>query len=365
MALVHAEPRCCASSSCCCAAASSSKATCSTGGIRRRAAACARASPTTTSGCRSRSRATSRATGDAGVLDEQVPFLEGRPVQPDDESYYDLPHASDDAATPLRALRARDPARAALRRARPAADGQRRLERRHEPASARTAAAKASGSASSCATVLDAVRRRSRALRGDAGIRGALRGEAARASRQHRGSTAGTARGTGARYFDDGTPLGSAANAECQIDSIAQSWAVLSGAGERERVAHGDGRASTRIWSARRGARPAARPAVRPVDARTPATSGLRAAACAKTAASTRTARSGRRWRSRALGDCERAWELFAHDQPGQSRRTHARAIARYKIEPYVVAADVYASRRTPAAAAGRGTRARQAGCTG
>ena len=25
-------------------------------------------------------------------------------------------------------------------------------------------------------------------------------------------------------YFDDGTPLGSAMNAECRIDSIAQSW---------------------------------------------------------------------------------------------------------------------------------------------
>jgi cyclic beta-1,2-glucan synthetase len=36
-------------------------------------------------------------------------------------------------------------------------------------------------------------------------------------------------------YFDDGTPLGSAANAECQIDSIAQSWSVLSGAGSPER----------------------------------------------------------------------------------------------------------------------------------
>src|SRR5437660_10411322 len=31
-------------------------------------------------------------------------------------------------------------------------------------------------------------------------------------------------------YFDDGTPLGSASNPECQIDSIAQSWSVLSGA---------------------------------------------------------------------------------------------------------------------------------------
>jgi cellobiose phosphorylase len=36
-------------------------------------------------------------------------------------------------------------------------------------------------------------------------------------------------------YFDDGSPLGSAGNAECQIDSIAQSWSVLSGAGDAER----------------------------------------------------------------------------------------------------------------------------------
>src|SRR6185312_5356684 len=33
-------------------------------------------------------------------------------------------------------------------------------------------------------------------------------------------------------WFDDGTPLGSSANEECKIDSIAQSWAVLSGAGD-------------------------------------------------------------------------------------------------------------------------------------
>jgi len=37
-------------------------------------------------------------------------------------------------------------------------------------------------------------------------------------------------------YFDDGSPLGSAANAECRIDSIAQSWGVMSGAAEAERA---------------------------------------------------------------------------------------------------------------------------------
>jgi cellobiose phosphorylase len=35
--------------------------------------------------------------------------------------------------------------------------------------------------------------------------------------------------------FDNGSPLGSAENAECQIDSIAQSWSVLSGAGDAVR----------------------------------------------------------------------------------------------------------------------------------
>ena len=38
-------------------------------------------------------------------------------------------------------------------------------------------------------------------------------------------------------YFDDGTPLGSASNSECRIDSIAQSWAVISGAADPARAA--------------------------------------------------------------------------------------------------------------------------------
>ena len=37
-------------------------------------------------------------------------------------------------------------------------------------------------------------------------------------------------------YFDDGTPLGSRENAECRIDSIAQSWSVISGLGDPERA---------------------------------------------------------------------------------------------------------------------------------
>ncbi len=37
-------------------------------------------------------------------------------------------------------------------------------------------------------------------------------------------------------YFDDGTPLGSAENKECRIDSISQSWSVISGAGDPGKI---------------------------------------------------------------------------------------------------------------------------------
>jgi len=37
-------------------------------------------------------------------------------------------------------------------------------------------------------------------------------------------------------YFDDGTPLGSSSNTECKIDAIAQSWSVLSGAGDVDKT---------------------------------------------------------------------------------------------------------------------------------
>jgi cyclic beta-1,2-glucan synthetase len=40
-------------------------------------------------------------------------------------------------------------------------------------------------------------------------------------------------------YFDDGTPLGSSSNKECKIDSVAQSWSVISGLGEPEKSQQG------------------------------------------------------------------------------------------------------------------------------
>ena len=55
-----------------------------------------------------------KATGDSGVLDESIHFLEGRPVNPGDDSYYDLPGRSGGIGQPLPALRARHRARPAV-----------------------------------------------------------------------------------------------------------------------------------------------------------------------------------------------------------------------------------------------------------
>ena len=50
-------------------------------------------------------------TGDAAVLDEPVHFLDGRPVNAEDDSYYDLPARSSETREPVPALRARHRAR--------------------------------------------------------------------------------------------------------------------------------------------------------------------------------------------------------------------------------------------------------------
>ena len=69
-------------------------------------------------------------------------------------------------------------------------------------------------------------------------------------------------------FFDDGTPLGSAENDECQIDSIAQSWAVLSGAGDDAAGAPGDGVRGEATDPTRRPPRAALLSALRPDDPR-------------------------------------------------------------------------------------------------
>ena len=142
-------------------------------------------------------------------------------------------------------------------------------------------------------------------------------------------------------YFDDGTPLGSASNDECQIDAVAQSWAVLSGAADPAR----------------------ARAAMRAVDERLVQAEsrlllllappfdhtkhdpgyikgyppGVRENGAQYTHAALWTVLA-----MTALGEGDRAGELMRMLNPFSRTRTHADVNA-YKVEPYVTAADVYA----------------------
>ena len=339
MALVHADRRSCARTSCAARAGSSSKATSSTGGIRRPAAACARAARTTTSGCRSPTARYVQATGDRGVLDESVDFLEGRPVNPGDDSYYDLPGRSAESRSLYEHCVRADRARPAVRRARLAADGLRRLERRHEPRRHRRARARASGWASSC-TPCCASSPSSRSSDGDAPFAERCEAEAGKL-RQNLEQHGWDGEWYRRAYFDDGTPLGSATNVECRIDSVSQSWSVLSGAGDRRRARTAMQAVDERL--VRRDHRliqlldpPFDRSEHDPgyIRGYVP---GVRENGGQYT--------HGAIWAAMAfaaLGDRERAWELATMINPANHART-PEDVATYKVEPYVVAADVYA----------------------
>jgi cyclic beta-1,2-glucan synthetase len=143
-------------------------------------------------------------------------------------------------------------------------------------------------------------------------------------------------------YYDDGTPLGSVASSECRIDSIAQSWAVISGAGQPERAARAMGAVDDHLMRRQDGLALLFTP---PFD-HTPLDPGyikgyppgLRENGGQYTHAGA--------WAVIALtllGEADRACELFAMMNPINHALTAADA-HRYKVEPYVMAADVYAA---------------------
>jgi cyclic beta-1,2-glucan synthetase len=143
-------------------------------------------------------------------------------------------------------------------------------------------------------------------------------------------------------YFDDGTPLGSVASDECRIDSIAQSWAVISGAAEPERALRAMSAVNAQLVSRSDGLVQLFTP---PFDhtAHDPGyikayPPGIRENGGQYTHAAM--------WSTLAfalLGDGDRAAELFSILNPINHASTRA-GIHRYKVEPYVACADVYSS---------------------
>ncbi|MGB6307345.1 MAG: glucoamylase family protein [Steroidobacteraceae bacterium] len=141
-------------------------------------------------------------------------------------------------------------------------------------------------------------------------------------------------------YFDDGTPLGSASSAECRIDSIAQSWSVIAGGADRDRAARGMANVDSQLVRHDAGLVLLFTP---PFDhiAHDPGyikgyPPGVRENGGQYTHAAT--------WAVIAqaiLGNGDRAAKLFSLLNPISHTGTRA-DVQRYKVEPYVVAADVY-----------------------
>jgi len=143
-------------------------------------------------------------------------------------------------------------------------------------------------------------------------------------------------------YFDDGTPLGSVASDECKIDSIAQSWAVISGGAQRERAVRAMSAVNSQLVSRSDGLVKLFTPAFDHtahdpgyIKAYPP---GIRENGGQYTHAAMWTT-----WAFALLGDGDRAAELFSILNPINHASTLA-GIHRYKVEPYVVCADVYSS---------------------
>ncbi|NNM64666.1 MAG: hypothetical protein HKL99_08645 [Burkholderiales bacterium] len=142
-------------------------------------------------------------------------------------------------------------------------------------------------------------------------------------------------------WFDDGSPLGTSSNTECQIDSIAQSWAVLSGAAEPSRARRAMHAVDTRL--VRRDA--ALIELLAPPFNHSDPSPGYIQGYVRGVRENGGQYTHGAVWVAMAfaaLGDAARAWELFNMLNPIRHADS-PEAIAVYKTEPYVMASDVYA----------------------
>ncbi len=277
-------------------------------------------------------------TGDTGALDESVPFLEGRPVNADEESYYDLPQRSGESGTLYEHC-----VRAIKHGLRFGGHGLPLIGSGDWNDGMNLVGEKGRGESVWLAFFLYHVLQRFAALarrRGDVDFADQCLNEATplQQSIERHGWDGDWYRRA---YFDDGTPLGSVTNEECQIDSIAQSWAVLSGAAIPARARLAMDAVDQRL--VRRDARliqlfdpPFHQSALEPgyIKGYAP---GVRENGGQYTHAAI--------WAAMAfaeLGDTERAWELFSMLNPIR-HATDMAEVNRYRVEPYVVVADLYA----------------------
>ena len=278
------------------------------------------------------------ATGDRSVLTEPAPFLEGRMLKQEEESYYDMPGRSSQSADLYEHC-----VRAIKRGLRFGQHGLPLIGTCDWNDGMDRVGNEGKGESVWLAFFLyDVLQKFAEvaALYGDHAFAATCHSEAATLARNVE-EHAWDGQWYRRAYFDDGTPLGSHTNDECQIDSISQSWGVLSGAARPERVASAmkavDERLVRRDYGLVQLLDPPFDDGVLNPGYIRGYVPGVRENGGQYTHAAIWTAMAFAK-----LGDSARAWELLRMINPVQHALTPEQA-ALYKVEPYVVAADVYA----------------------
>ncbi len=277
-------------------------------------------------------------TGDAGVLDEPIHFVEGRPVNTEEDSYYDLPGRSEEAASLYQHC-----VRAILRGLIYGAHGLPLIGSGDWNDGMNLVGKHGTGESVWLGFFLYEVLMRFTEvarMRGDVSFAEQCRREADKLRgnlEQHGWDGAWYKRA----YFDDGSPLGSKGNPECRIDSIAQSWSVLSGAGDAGRSRMAMEAVDKQLVSREHALIQLLDPPFDTSDLNPGYIKGYVPGVRENGGQYTH----GAVWSAMAfaeLGDSGRAWELLSMINPVNHAKS-PEGIATYKVEPYVVAADVYA----------------------
>jgi cellobiose phosphorylase len=278
-----------------------------------------------------------KSVADTGVLDEMIPFLEARLVKPDEEAYYDLPNQAEEAGTLYEhCVRSIENGLKFGEHGLPLMgcgdwnDGMNLVGEQGRGESVWLAfflydiltrfapVATARGDhdfAKRCLAQADELRKNIE--------QNAWDGEWYRRA-----------------YFDNGDPLGSHLNEECQIDSLPQSWAILSGAGDPARSRQGMESVDKRLVRRDAGLIQLFDP---PFD-KSPLNPGYIKAYIPGVRENGGQYTHAAIWTAMAfatMGNNERAWELFNLLNP-VNHGASPEQITTYKVEPYVVAADVY-----------------------
>ncbi|CAN5666111.1 hypothetical protein BH23GEM1_BH23GEM1_00170 [soil metagenome] len=276
-------------------------------------------------------------TGDDGVLDEQAPFLSMRELNPDEDEVYDLPETTEETASVyehcLRALK-----RACTKGSHGLPligsgdwnDGMNRV------------GIEGRGESVWLAWFLIATLRPFAGIcdrRGDDVTAAELRAAAdgyVEAVERHGWDGEWYRRA----YFDDGSPLGSKESDEAKIDSIAQSWSIISGAANPERARIAMQSLYEHLVDKEAGLLMLLKP---PFD-ETPHNPGYIRGYVPGVRENGAQYTHAALWAVLATamqGDGDRAYELYRMINP-ISHTENAEEIEKYKVEPYVVAADVY-----------------------